>query len=116
MVAVFYPCHIAGGRMIFNLTPYDEDRVKLVAMRLGYDGDRGYYVWFVAALETQKVHTSNESQILNIINLRPSMLGITHTGDGIEVDNIEALALWNNSTEPVSIDKSLILNLTLSDT
>jgi hypothetical protein len=73
------------------------------------------HVISMAVLDAHNVRAKHEGQILKKVNFRETLLGITHTGDNIPIENINALALWNNSTEPVNLDKPVLLNVTISN-
>jgi len=110
IVAVFSPCHIMDGEAILNLGQENENRVKLVGIQLAGDN-----VTSIAPFDTQKMQAKVENQTLNKVIFRETMLGTTHTGDEISIERINALALWNNSTEPVNLDKPVQLKLTISN-
>jgi hypothetical protein len=110
VLAVFAPCRVASGDAILNLPSDELVDLNFVAVEISTDT-----VYNMVTLGTQKIQGTKTNQVNHTVDFRDNMLGTIHGEEQITISDINALALWNNSSKPVNLSNSSAnLNLTLS--
>ncbi|MFB5600770.1 MAG: hypothetical protein ACE5SW_11170, partial [Nitrososphaeraceae archaeon] len=98
LVADFYPCELKEGRATLNL-PNDQN-LGFVVMHIDREGNENEGI--MVAMD--KIQSLNKNNALFIVNFDDKMEGIDPiTGEEKKIKDINAMALFNTSTETIDM-------------
>jgi hypothetical protein len=107
LIGDFYPCELKDGRATLNI-PETWD-LQFVVMHIDRDGEDHHGI----AVDMQLIQSLSEDNALYVVNFDDSMDGEDPlTGEWNRLNDINAIALYNNSEE--SIDFKLGNSLAIS--